>query len=238
MPKPAFSNNSTPLASINDFDVAEIGSTIAPLAKDELMMRLVDGSAETVFRSEDVAGTAYDFVEITLNNPTAFGQVVEVGIIGANLWINALIKNNTDPAINGPAGHALLNGANDTAMWVRFFCESVADGWSAGMMGSQVIQPTAVPDTTDIINSTGSALAISDAVTTEDFYEIDEAPTFSSIAATHKGKSLSLINVSGGPITLPTDPKVNAAKLTFENNEALLVLVSGLDSYYVVGGSS
>ena len=135
MPKSAFSNNSTPLASINDFDVAEIGSTIAPLAKDELMMRLVDGSAETVFRSEDVAGTAYDFVEITLNNPTAFGQVVEVGVIGANLWINASIKNNTDPAINGPAGHALLNGANDTAMWVRFFCESVADGWSVGHFG-------------------------------------------------------------------------------------------------------
>ena len=238
MPKPAFSSSSIAAVSLNDFNVAGIGSTIAPLAKDELLIRHINAIGATTSRTETVGGVDRDFVEVTVNNPTAVGQVIEVGVVGENLWINALIKNNTDPAVNGPAGHALLNGANDTTMWVRFFCESVADGWSVGMMGSQVIQSTVVPDTTDIINSTGSALAISDAVTTEDFYEIDEAPTFSSIAATHKGKSLSLINVSGGPITLPTDPKVNAAKQTFENNEALLVLVSGLDSYYVIGGSS
>ena len=236
MPKPAFSSSSIAAVSV-DSNTASVGDTLTALPKDVLMMRSVDGSAETVFRSEDVAGTTYDFVEITLNNPTAVGQVVEVGIIGANLWINALIKNNTDPAVNGPAGHALLNGANDTTMWVRFFCESVADGWSVGMMGSLVVDSgSSEPDLLEPITRTG-AYAV-DVVDYGKRVSIDTVPTFPAITAEHIGKWWALRNDSGADMTIPVAANLDMDLGTFGPKQVIFVHCVAVNMYEITGASS
>ena len=108
---------------------ASAGDTITPIAAGNELFVTVDTNAATT-RTETINSVAVDFVEVTLASPTEIGQVVEIGVDGAeHLWVNAAIKYDS-----APLGTAIERDPTGIRT-VRYFANSLTEWTSSDSTG-------------------------------------------------------------------------------------------------------